>query len=87
MVCGYASMLKMVEVGIMLIALLSFLVAAYSRGSREYVFIGIGSLLAFWGRTALLSADTWLTPLPGLALLVAGTWIVCVQLHRVYLWL
>jgi hypothetical protein len=87
MISGYTSMLKMVEVGIALITAVSFFISAYSRGSREYIFIGIGSLLAFLGRSVLLTADTWITPLPGLALLAAGTWIICVQLHRVYLWL
>jgi hypothetical protein len=87
MVSGYTSMLKMVEVGIALITAISFFISAYSRGSRGYIFIGIGSLLAFWGRAVLLTADTWITPLPGLALLSAGTWIICVQLHRVYLWI
>jgi hypothetical protein len=66
--------------------MLSFFISAYTRGSREYIFIGIGSLMVFWGRAVLLSADTWITPLPGLLLLVGGTWIICVQLHRVYLW-
>ncbi|GHU60881.1 hypothetical protein FACS189445_1640 [Spirochaetia bacterium] len=87
MLCGYSSMLKMVDVGILLITAVSFFISAYSRGSREYIFIGIGSLLALWGRSILLTADTWFTPLPGMALLAAGTWIICVQLHRVYLWL
>ncbi|GHV76354.1 hypothetical protein AGMMS49942_11750 [Spirochaetia bacterium] len=87
MVSGYTDMLKMVEVVIGLITALSFFISAHSRGSNEYIFIGIGSLLAFLGRSVLLTADTWITPLPGLALLAAGTWIICVQLHRVYLWL
>ncbi|GHV27836.1 hypothetical protein AGMMS4952_10210 [Spirochaetia bacterium] len=87
MVSGYTSMLKIVEAGIALIAAVSFFISAYSRGSNEYIFIGIGSLLAFLGRLTLLSADTWITPLPGMVLLAAGTWIICVQLHRVYLWL
>jgi hypothetical protein len=85
--CGYTSMFKMIEAGIMLITILSFFVSAYSRGSREYIFIGIGSLLVFLGRAVLLPADTWITPLPGLLLLVGGTCIICDQLHRVYLWL
>jgi hypothetical protein len=87
MVYGYTPMLKMVEAGVVLISAASFFISAYSRGSREYIFIGLGSLLAFWGRSILLTADTWITPLPGLALLAAGTWIICIQLHRVYLWL
>lgn len=87
MVSGYASMFKLVEIIIMLIATVSFFIAAYARGTREYVFIGLGTFLVCWGRNILFSADTWVTPLPALALLGAGTWIICVQLHRVYLWL
>jgi hypothetical protein len=87
MLCGYPSMLKMVEVGTMLITMISFFISAWSRGSREYIFIGIGSFLVFWGRTMLLASDTWITPLPALLLLAGGAWINCVQLHHVYLWL
>jgi hypothetical protein len=87
MLRGYSSMLKMVEVGIMLITMLSFFISAYSRGSREYIFIGVGSFLVFIGRAMLFSADTWITPLPALLLLAGGTWLSCVQLHHVYLWL
>jgi hypothetical protein len=84
---GYPSMLKMAEVGIMFITMISFFISAYSRGSREYIFIGIGSFLVFLGRAMLFSTDTWITPLPALLLLAGGTWISCVQLHHVYLWL
>ncbi|MDR3123532.1 MAG: hypothetical protein LBU16_07110 [Treponema sp.] len=87
MLRGYPSMLKMVEMGIMLITMISFFISAYSRGSKEYIYIGIGSFLVFWGRAMLLASDTWVTPLPGLFLLAGGTWISCVQLHHVYLWL
>jgi hypothetical protein len=84
---GYSSMFRMVDVGIMIITVISFLIASYSRGTREYVFIGLGSLLVLWGRALLFSADTWLTPFLGIALLVVGTWLICSQLHKVYLWL
>ncbi|WP_041611761.1 hypothetical protein [Treponema primitia] len=84
---GFATMFKTVEIGIVLITMLSFFISAYTRGAKEYVFIGIGSVLVSLGRTVLLSADTWVTPLPGLILLIGGTWIICSQLHRVYLWL
>ena len=87
MALGYPSMLKMAEAGIMFITVISFFVSAYSRGSREYIFIGIGSFLMFWGRTMLLASATWITPLPALLLLAGGAWISCVQLHHVYLWL
>jgi hypothetical protein len=87
LISGYASMFKLVEVGVILITTVSFLVSAYIRGAREYVFIGIGALLVSIGRNLLLAADTWATPLPGLAILMVGTWFICNQLHRVYLWL
>jgi hypothetical protein len=84
---GYASMFKMVDTGIILITMASFLVSAYTRGSREYVLIGAGSVLVSLGRSLLLGADTWITPLPALLLLGVGTWFICNQLHKVYLWL
>jgi hypothetical protein len=87
MLHGYPAMLKLVEVGVMLITMISFFISAYSRGAREYIFIGVGSFLVFLGRSLLFSTDTWITPLPAILLLAGGTWITCVQLHRVYLWL
>jgi hypothetical protein len=87
MLRGSPSMLRMVEAGTMLITTVSFLVSAYSRGSKEYIFIGLGAFLVFLGRSMLFSTDTWITPLPALLLLAGGTWISCVQLHHVYLWL
>jgi hypothetical protein len=87
MISGYASMFKLVESGIVIITMISFFIAAYGRGTREYIFIGTGALLVCWGRNLLFNSDTWVTPLPAMGLLVAGTWLICVQLHRVYLWL
>jgi hypothetical protein len=87
MLSGYVSMFRLVETSIVLVTVLSFLISAYSRGAREYVFVGIGSLLVFLGRNFLIYSDTWLTPLPGLLLLSAGTWLICSYLHRIYLWL
>jgi hypothetical protein len=87
MVNGYQAIFNLLEIGLVLITMVSFFVSAYSRGSREYIFIGLGSFLVCLGRTILLTTDTWVTPLPGLAILTAGTWFICGQLHRVYLWL
>jgi hypothetical protein len=84
---GYASMFKMVETGIILITTVSFFVSAYTRAAREYLFIGIGTLLVCIGRNMLFVSDTWVTPLPALAILVAGTWFICHELHQIYLWL
>ncbi|MDR2101692.1 MAG: hypothetical protein LBP43_03900 [Treponema sp.] len=86
-IIGYRGLLMLAEITIVLITMVSFFVSAYSRGTREYILIGIGSLLVFLGRNILLNADTWITPLPGLVSLGAGTWFICTQLHRVYLWL
>jgi hypothetical protein len=86
MISGYSSMFRMVELGIALITTVSFFISAYSRGSGEYVLIGLGSFLAFLGRNILLSADTWISPFPGLLILSLGTWFICTRLHRVYLW-
>jgi hypothetical protein len=86
MISGYSSMFRMVELGIMLITVVSFFISAYSRGSGEYILIGLGSFLAFLGRNILLSADTWITPFSGILILALGTWFICTRLHRVYLW-
>ncbi|MDR1277239.1 MAG: hypothetical protein LBK02_00650 [Treponema sp.] len=87
MINGDTSMFRMIEAGVLLITLISFLISAYSRGSREYIFIGAGSFLVFLGRNILLSADTWISPIPALVFLILGTWLICTQLHHVYLWL
>ncbi|MDR2402940.1 MAG: hypothetical protein LBD78_02810 [Spirochaetaceae bacterium] len=87
MIYGYSSMFRLVETGLVLITTITFFVSAYSRGSGEYVFIGIGVFLVYIGRNMLLGADTWIAPIPGMAILIAGTWFICSRLHRVYLWL
>jgi hypothetical protein len=87
MISGDSSMFKLVETGIAVITVISFFIAAYSRGSREYAFIGVGALLVYLGRHLLLTADTWVTPFPGLVILGLGTWFIASYLHQVYLWL
>jgi hypothetical protein len=87
MINGYISMFRLIEAGTFLLTIISFFIAAWSRSSFEFVFIGVGSILAFLGRSILLNADTW-TGLPiGLLFLAAGTWLICTRLHKVYLWL
>jgi hypothetical protein len=87
MVIGYASMFRLIDAGIFLITAISFYIAAWSRGPRGYVFIGAGSVLVFLGRNILLNADTWAGLPIGLPFLAAGTWLICTNLHRIYLWL
>ena len=84
---GYRAMFAIVEAGILAVTMLTFFISAYTRGSRTYVFIGIGTFLAFTGRHMLINSDTWITPLPGLLALVAGTWLIASRLRREYLWL
>ena len=84
---GYASMFKLIETGLPLITVLSFLIAAYNRSAKEYITISLGIIMVFIGRDILINSDTVITPLPGMALLYYGTWLVCSRLHRVYLWL
>jgi hypothetical protein len=87
MISGYSSMFKIVEEGILILTVVSFFVSAYTRGHKQYLFIGIGILLVYAGRNILFSSDTWITLGPGIIVLSIGTWGICTQLHRVYLWL
>jgi len=87
MLNGYGSMFAVVEGGILLVTVVTYLISAFTRGSRRYIFIGLGALMAFAGRNILINSDTWLTPIPALILLFAGTWLACVMLHKEYLWL
>jgi hypothetical protein len=86
-VIGYTAMFILVEAGLILITVISFFIAAYAQGDREYIMVGAGSFMALLGRDLLLSADTWISPVPGLVLLALGTWFMCTRLHKVYLWL
>jgi hypothetical protein len=86
MVSGYTPMFMVMEAGVVLITMASFFVSAYTRGTREFLLAGIGTFLIYAGRYILLNADTWITPLPGLAVISAGTWFICTRLHRIYLW-
>jgi hypothetical protein len=87
MITGYGAMFALVEVFLTLISAISFIIAAQTRSSREYLSIGGGAFLALLGRGLFLHADTWIIPLPGLACLVLGTLLICGKLRQVYLWL
>jgi hypothetical protein len=87
MVSGYTSMFLLIEIGAFLFSTASFFITAWSRGSREYAYIGTGSVLVFLGRSILLAADTWVGFAVGPVCLVIGTWLICKNLHKVYLWL
>jgi hypothetical protein len=87
MISGQISMFRLIEAGTLLITAMSFFIAAWSRSSREFTFIGMGSVLAFCGRNILLSSDIWMGVPIGLALLITGAWLICTRLHKIYLWL
>jgi len=87
MVIGYTTMFRLIDAGTALITAISFFIAAWSRGPRGYIFIGAGSVLVFLGRNILLNADTWAVLPIGIPLLAVGTWLICTNLHRIYLWL
>jgi putative Mn2+ efflux pump MntP len=86
MVSGY-SMFLIIEIGTFLFSTVSFFIAAWSRGSREYAYIGAGAVLVFLGRNILLKADTWVGAAAGPVCLAVGTWLICKNLHKIYLWL
>jgi len=84
---GYQAMFAMVEAGILAVTMLTFFISAYTRGSRAYVFIGLGTFLVFAGRRMLINSDTWISVVPGLLALAFGTWLIASRLRREYLWL
>ncbi|MDR0315416.1 MAG: hypothetical protein LBH97_00785 [Treponema sp.] len=86
-ISGHTSLFRLIEAGTFFITIISFFIAAWSRGTTEYTRIGLGTVLVYVGRNLLIFGDTWAGPVVGLPLLAAGTWLICTQLHKIYLWL
>jgi len=84
---GYGSMLHMLEIGILVVSMVTFFISAYMRGSVSYVLIGIGILLMSVGRNMIISSDTLIVLISGVVILIIGTLLVCDRLHKEYLWL
>jgi hypothetical protein len=84
---GFSSIFRVIETTAFLAAVTSFFIASNVRGSVEYVYIGIGVMVAFIGRYFLLNFDNWAGPIPGIIMLSFGTWFACSKLHRIYLWM
>ena len=59
-----------------------FIISAYVRSSREYIFAGIGVLLVFAARNMLITSDNW-AGLPGVLVLAFGVWFTCTHLHKI----
>jgi len=87
MISGYTSMFKLIEIIAFLATVISFLVAAHVRSSPDYVYVGLGVVLAQAGKAILLKTDNWVGPVPGILLLSLGTWFLCSKLHKLHLWL
>jgi len=86
MINGNTSMFRLIEVIAFLATVISFFVAAYIRSSLEYVYVGVGVVLALAGKGILLGTDNWAGPFPGILLLSFGTWFLCSKLHKLHLW-
>jgi len=69
-----------------IVTILNYLIAAYRRGKRAFVWIAVGVFLILLGREFLIFT---LEPLPtaiSIILAIAGIWIFSKQINRVYLW-
>ena len=84
---GYNSMFRLLETVAFITTVVGFFIAVNVRGSKEYAYIGFGVMLALIGRYLLLSADNWISPVPGILLLSFGTWFICSKLHKMHLWM
>jgi hypothetical protein len=86
-VSGYSVMLLITETVIFFFAIMSFFIAAHGKESKEFLRIGLGSILLFFGRNLLLNCDSWIILPIAVSLLGIGTWYICSKLHQIYLWL
>jgi hypothetical protein len=84
---GYSTMFKMIELVVFVSTALSFLIAAKVRGSKEYVYIAAGIVLALSGRNIFLGTDNWIGLVLGIFLLSFGTLYLCSKVHKINLWL
>ena len=69
-----------------IVTILNFLIAAYRREKRPFVWIALGVFLVLLGRELLIFM---LGPLPiaiSIVLAITGIWIFSKQIYRVYLW-
>jgi len=87
LICGYAVIYKMVELLVIITTLISFLIAAKVRDSKEYVNVAIGVLFAMFGRNILLGTDNWIGVAAGIPMLSFGILFICIKVHKIHLWL
>ena len=85
MLVGFPALFRFIERAALIITVVNFFASASIRGSKEYVYAGIGALLAMIGRDILLYSDNWAGSGLGILFLSLGTWFICSRLHRIYL--
>jgi len=84
---SYNTMFTLVSAAAFITTMISFLIAARVRDTREYISIAIGVVFAFAGRGFVVNVDNWTSLVPGIILLSIGTVILCSKLHKIHLWL
>ena len=84
MMVGFPALFRFVEAAALIITVVNFFASASIRGSKEYVYVGIGALLAMAGRGILLYSDNWAGSGLGILFLSLGTWFICKRLHKIY---
>ena len=87
MINGYASTFIWIELIASVTTIVSFLITAKIRRSKEYIYVALGIMLALIGRAILISTDNWAGPIPGILLLSFGIGFLCSKLHKIHLWL
>jgi hypothetical protein len=84
---SYTSMFALIGLAVSVITMISFLIAANIRDSKEYINVAVGVILVLTGRSFLLNIDNWIGTIPGILLLSVGTGFLCSKLHKIHLWL
>ena len=83
---GYEKMFLTVTAVTFLVGFLSMLYQSNNRGSPEYTRVAVGFILLSFGYLLLTQADAILPFALGTILLVTGSIIFLVNLHRFYTW-
>jgi hypothetical protein len=83
---GYSTILGLAYISASALSLLNFFFAAYLKGSRDYVWMGSGLLLAMLGRDAFFHFTDIAIVSGGFLLLAGGTYIFTRRCFRRALW-
>ena len=86
-ISGFPTTFKMIEILVFITTVVSFLIAAKTRDSKEYVYVALGVVFALIGRSVFLGTDNWIGVAFGITLLIIGIWFLCAKVHKIHLWL